>query len=382
MSSAAPTEPCIVTVVTNPEKAPIVDGPSARGPQVEVLEDADLISPQPDAAVAASPAEEQLRSRGGWLGPVLLVGVAVLALLGTVEWVLGLVVRLPILGVPATLALIAVIAGGAGLVIREAWALRRLHQVGSVRDEWPKADGRELAALISQLGAEFGEPAAAERAKSLINDSGPQSARRLFSVEVLASSDARAAAAVAAAARQAFVIVAASPSAALDSLLLLLRAFCLLRLVATLYGYRPGALALRSLALAAGRDAGAVAVADALAEAAAQGIAHGATVAGGTLVTVGAGAAATGLGAVVGIPLAALGAGMALAGRVAGPAGSAVGGGATAAWRLYRFGIMVIVAIRPVPFSKLDLAEITSRIRADVLRLHRSAAAAAAQPSD
>jgi hypothetical protein len=88
----------------------------------------------------------------------------------------------------------------------------------------------------------------------------------------------------------------------LDAILLLGAAAQLLRQIAVAYGYRPGTLALRSLALAAGRDAGAVVLADALAQAVAQSAAHSVAQAGDVIVAMG-GATATGIGALIGIPV-------------------------------------------------------------------------------
>jgi len=277
--------------------------------------------------------------------------------------------RIPVLGIPAVLAAAAFVGGGIGLIVREVLALRRLADVGEVRAAWANADGDRLRQLITRVGRDLEETAGARRAADVVDDAGPDAARRIMSREVLAPRDKQAAAAVASAARQGFVMVTASPSPFLDSALLLARAAHLVRQIAVIYGYRPGAVTLRSLAIAAGRDAGAVAIADAFAQAAAESASRTVEKAGAAVAVMGAGATATGIGAVVGLPVTVLGLAMSVVGKAIGPAGGAVGGGVTAAWRLHRFGLMVLVAARPLPLDSVELDEVKSRTRADVLRL-------------
>jgi uncharacterized membrane protein YcjF (UPF0283 family) len=233
------------------------------------------------------------------------------------------------------------------------------------------ADGERLRRLIVRVGVDLDETALARRVADIVEDAGPIAARRKMSRELMAHRDRQAAQAVAAAAQQGFVIITASPSPALDALLLIARAARLLRQIAAIYGYRPGALGLRSLALAAGRDAGAIAVADALAQAAAQSGSQTLTKVGDTATAAGAAATMTGAGAFVGVPLAMAGVALSLVGRTVGATGGALGGGVAAAWRLYRFGLMVLVAARPIPFDSEELADLTARTRADVLSLVR-----------
>lgn len=340
---------------------------------VETLGTSDPVHPKPEVeATAEAPTRpDASRTRGGWLVWTVVVGTVLIALVGTLEWVLGLLVRMPLLGAPAALGAALLVTGLLGLVGREIAALRRLRDVRQIREEVPRADGDRLRALLIRIGADVGAMPIAQRAADAVEDHGPDAARRMLSREALAPRDRTAALMVGSAARQGFVMVTASPSPAFDSALLVVRAARLLREIATVYGYRPSALALRSLALAATRDAGAVAVANALAEAAAEAtsrsLAKGgdAVVGIGSAITAGSGTA----GAVVGVPLAVVGVAMSLFGRTVGAAGGAVGGGATAAWRLYRFGLMVLVAARPLPFDGNEMTELSREARREVMRL-------------
>lgn len=340
---------------------------------IETLDSAAPARPQPEtpvppvaALVALPPAG---RGRGRWaVGAILAGGVGLIGI-GIAQWVMDLLDRMPVLGVPAAIAAMALTVGAVGFTWREVAALRRLRDVEQVRGAWDGADGEHLRRLILRVGTDLRETAGARQAADLIDDSGPVAARRRLSRTVLAPRDRLAGDAIAAAARQGFVLVTASPSPALDSLLLIARAAQLLRQIASAYGYRPGTLALRGLALAAGRDAGAVAVADALAQAAAEGASHSLSRAGDAATAVGAAAAGSGVGAVIGLPLAAAGIGLSVLGRAVGVTGGAVGGGAAAAWRLYRFGLMVLVASRPLPFDAAELAELKASTRAEILRI-------------
>jgi Domain of unknown function (DUF697) len=248
-------------------------------------------------------------------------------------------------------------------------AIRRLRNIQEVRTAWDGADGDRLRRLLLRVGTDLGDTAGARRVADIVDEAGPVAARRRMSREVLAPRDRLAADAVVAAARQGFVAIAASPSPALDALLLIARAARLLRQIAVAYGHRPGALPLRSLALAAGRDAGAVVVADALAQAAAESAADSLARVGDAATKAGAAATVSGFGPVVGLPLAVAGFGLSLVSGAVGTAGGAVSGATVGAWRLHRFGLMVLVASRPLPFDNAELADMVARTRAEVLRL-------------
>ena len=308
---------------------------------VETLDAAEPVRPEPEADASADlPADEPAPSgRGGWLVWSVVMGAVALTFVGIAQWVLGLLASIPLLGVPAALAAAALVLGLLGLGWREVAALRRLRDVRQVRAEVEVADGERLSRLLLRIGADVGAAPVAQRAAAVVEDQGPTAARLMLSREALAPLDRRAALAVGSAAKQGFVMVTASPSSALDSALLILRATRLVREIATIYGYRPSALALRSLALAATRDAGAVAVANALAEAAAEATSRSMAKAGDAIVVAGVVTAASGAGLVIGLPMMAGGTALSLLGRTVGTAGGAVGGGATAAWRLYRFGL-------------------------------------------
>lgn len=353
------------------EAEPLVD--------VQTLEGSALIQPQFDAAeqdaavasLAADRVDEASRQTGGWLVWSLVVGVVGLVLVSTLSWVVDLFERYSLLGFPAALAAGALLLGLLGLAVREVRALRRLHDVEHIRTAWAGADGERLQRLILRVGVDLRSVEGARRAADLVDDAGPVAARRKLSQEVMAPLDRRAAGAVATAARQGFIIVTASPSPALDALLLIARAVRLLRQISAIYGYRPGTLALRSLALAAGRDAGAIAIADALAQAAAHSTSQAMAKAGDAAVAAGAAVSLTGFGVVVGVPLAAAGLGLSVVGRTVGATGGAIGGGAAAAWRLYRFGLMVLVASRPVPLDAAELGELKAHMRAEVMGIGR-----------
>jgi putative membrane protein len=337
---------------------------------VETLDSAELARPEPEPPPRPPlPPEPTSPAKRSWLAWSLVLGVAGVALIGTMDWALGLIERLPLLGLPAALALAALVVGIVGLVWHEALAMRRLREVERVRGAWRQADGDALRGLIRQVGDDVGDPARARRAADQVEEQGPEAARRIFSREVLHTRDTQAAEAIATAARQGFVMVAASPSPALDALLLIARAVRLLRDVAVIYGYRPGALALRSLALAAGRDAAAVAVADAMAQAVAESASRELDRVGTAMTSAGLAATATGAGAIIGVPIAASGVMLSLFGRSVGATGGPIGGGGVAAWRLYRFGILALIASRPLPFDQQELDEIKARARAEILRI-------------
>jgi putative membrane protein len=343
--------------------------------QMETLEDADLVNPQPEVPATDTQLHlDDLRKGGhrgaGWLLGLLLIGVVGMTLVGMAEWILGLLEHLPVLGVPAALAAAALGAAAIGLTVREVGALRRLRDVEQVRSAWEGADGERLRQLIIRVGTDVGDTAGARRAADLVDDAGPDAARGLLSREVLASHDLRASMAVASAARQGAVIVVASPSPFLDVILLLGLALRLLRQIAVVYGYRPGTLALRSLALSAWRDAGAIALADVLAQAAMQSGAESIAKVGSSMTAIGTAATTTGVGALVGIPLVLAGAAFTAAPKALGPAGGPLGEGAATAWRLYRFGLIVLVAARPVPFDTTELKKLKASTRAKVIRIN------------
>ena len=86
------------------------------------------------------------------------------------------------------------------------------------------------------------------------------------------------------------------------------------------------------------------------------------TTTGEGLASAGLATAATGAGVMIGIPMAVVGVGMSLGSTVV-VTGGAVGGGATAAWRLYRFGLMALIAVGPLPFDTLELENLKQKAR-------------------
>lgn len=338
---------------------------------VETLEGSEPVRPQAEreAPVDFSIDEPSPVGRRVWHIWSVLVGGIALVLVGIAQWVLGLLANMPFLGVPASVAAIALISGLLVLGWRELTALRRLRDVRQVRAEVEGADGERLRRLLLRIGSDIGAAPVAKRAAEAVEDQGPTAARLMLSREALSPLDLRAAKAVGAAAKQGFVMVTASPSSALDAALLMLRATRLVREIATIYGYRPSTLVLRSLAFATSRDAGAVALANALTEAAADATSRSIAKAGDAIAGAGVMASASGPGLIVGIPIIAIGSAMSLVGRTIGTAGGSVGGGATAAWRLYRFGLMVLVASRPLPFNPGELNDLRRAARQELARL-------------
>ena len=342
---------------------------------MEMLEDTDLVNPKPEMPVAETQSNsDDLRKDGhrgiGWLLGLVLIGVVGLTLVGMAEWILGLLEHLPVLGVPAALAATALGVGAVALIVREVRALRRLRDVEQVRSAWGGADGERLRSLILRVGGEIGDTAGTRRAADLVDDAGPDRARKLLSSEVLAPRDLRAAAAVASAVRQGALIVVASPSPFLDVILLLGLATRLLRQIAWVYGYRPSTLVLRSLLLSAWRDAGAIVVADVLAQEVTQSVPAIVEKAGQVIKAAGSAAAITGFGVGVGVTLGLVGAGVsAVATHALGSASGPLGAGAATAWRIYRFGLIVLVSARPLPFDPKELKDIKASTRAKVFHI-------------
>jgi uncharacterized membrane protein YcjF (UPF0283 family) len=401
VTTQLPGRPLIsVEVIETVPIAPILDAHKlpGNGPQraesftppliqIETLEDTGLVNPQPEAPVEETQLySDDLRKgarRGtGWLLGLVLFGVVGLTIVGMAEWILGLLEHLPFLGVPAALAATALGVAALGLTVREVRALRRLRDVEQVRLTWEGADGERLRSLLLRIGTDLGDTAGARRAADLVDDAGPDAARRLLSREVLAPSDLRAAAAVASAVRQGALIVVASPSAVFDVILLLGLATRLLRQIAVVYGYRPSTLVLRSLVLSAWRDAGAIVVADVLAQEVTQGVPALLEKVSGVIAVASSAATITGFGAPVGLALGVAGAGVsAAAAHLLGSAGGPLGAGAATAWRIYRFGLIVLVSARPVPFDPKELKELKASTRAKVFHILGTADGSAAHRS-
>ncbi|MDW8444314.1 MAG: hypothetical protein RML45_08410 [Acetobacteraceae bacterium] len=214
---------------------------------MEELDTDEPIRAEPERVAAAPAPVSEPRSalNANWLVWSVVVGAALVIMVGVVEWVLDLLARLPVLGVPAGLGAAALVVGLVGLGWREVAALRRLRDAREVRAEVEVAEGDRLRRLLIRIGGEIGAAEAARRAADMVEAHGPAAARRRFSREALAPLDRRAAEAVGLAAKQGFVLVAASPSSTRDAALLVLKAAGLLREIATIYGYRPSILATR-----------------------------------------------------------------------------------------------------------------------------------------
>lgn len=341
--------------------------------EVEVTDELSLVRPEPEESVETVEGILTTTSRGGFvrlLPWLLIAGIAGMIVTAVIEWVAGLVHRTPVIGIPAVIAAGAAALALASMVAREVFAFRRMKDAELVQRRWASADGQALRHLILAIGTELGDRQAAERAAGLINDSGPDAARNLISKEVLNAVDERAVSTITSVARQSAIVVAASPSPILDSFLLLGQAGRMVRGIATIYGYRPGALTLRAVAFSAARNAGAIALADLLAEEVAATVGQSMEDFGKLATAGGTHFAAAGdpFSAVFGLLT---GQALSLAGKSINHAGGPIAGGMTAAWRLYRFGIMVLVALRPIPFSKEELSEIRRRTRSNIAKLRK-----------
>jgi hypothetical protein len=71
----------------------------------------------------------------------------------------------------------------------------------------------------------------------------------------------------------------------------------------------------------------------------------------------------SGVGAIAGAALTIFGAGLSVVGHVVGKSGGALGGGTAAAWRISRFGLMALIAARPIPLDQEERDELVRAIR-------------------
>jgi putative membrane protein len=201
----------------------------------------------------------------------LLAGIAGLASVGAIDWVIGLFARSPWLGAIGAAFLVLTFSGAIVWVGREMSALARLQDVGRIRSllDWSQLPSQrsELAEriegsirLLSNLDA-YGSRISAWHARRAA-DLPVSDALELFEADMLASADKKAFSAARRAVRDAFGLVTLSPTGLTDTVLFVSRAMRLLREVAEIYGLRPSRASLALLGRRVLKDAGMVAVAD------------------------------------------------------------------------------------------------------------------------
>ncbi len=258
------------------------------------------------------------------------IGLAGMAGVSSLWWVAALFDRGWGFGL-AGAAFLALAVGGAGALIgHELRALRRLRRVAEVHDhfrEAPRSDG-EMRAQLDRVAVELAASArlapgvAAWRAKAG-RDLPAADARRVFEGYVLAEADRQAVAAIRRAARDTFGLVAISPRAAVDIAAFTWRATKLAREVGEAYGYRPAKASTVALIRRALGDIGMI---------------TGTDMAGDALVSL-------------------------LGGSVVEKVSAAASEGAVAAWRMARFGLLLVDSARPVPFAEDKRPKIADLLR-------------------
>jgi putative membrane protein len=194
-------------------------------------------------------------ARAFWSGQTALVGVMVWL------WVDRLVSEAfaawPALGWAVAVVAGVTLAAGLGLLARELLALRRLDAIDSLRHAAAEAlasrsDVRAGAAAARLVALMKANPRAARGLAAYERDCHDavidgRDRLRLLERHVLAPMDGEAMALISAAARRVSVVTALSPRALFDIAVVLWTAATLVRQLATLYGARPGGLALLRL---------------------------------------------------------------------------------------------------------------------------------------
>jgi putative membrane protein len=204
----------------------------------------------PDAAPRRSP---WARLFGGALGLLasMVLGVWVY------DWIAGLFARSSLLGWTGTGLLAAFAASMVALVARELNQMRRLAAVAELRERARarmEADtpGDGMAVIGAILRALPAQPDTAERVvqfRAMVHGAlSDRQTLQLFDRSVLRPLDERAQAIIVRAARDAAVGVSISPLAVLDVVVTVWRSLRMIRDIAGLYGFRPGAAATLALA--------------------------------------------------------------------------------------------------------------------------------------
>lgn len=295
----------------------------AERPRVIETDDARPIDLGPIAMSAGEmvslPAPLPPSNRGLKALAIAGIGLAGMAGVSSLWWVAALFDRGWGFGL-AGAAFLAMAVGGAGALIgHELRAMRRLRRVAEVHDhfrERPRSDA-EMLAQLDRVAVELASSArlapgiATWRAKAG-RDLPAEDARRVFEGYVLAEADRAAIAAIRRAARDTFGLVTVSPRAAVDIAAFTWRATRLAREVGEAYGYRPAKASTVALIRRALADIGMI---------------TGADMAGDAMVSL-------------------------LGGTVIEKVSAAASEGAVAAWRMARFGLLLLDSARPVPFAE------------------------------
>jgi putative membrane protein len=268
-----------------PALRPFELDPAAPGVRVEEV-------PTALAASAAAEAEtprlvEPAPARRGWGGRLLglfTLGVVGAGVVQAIDYVAGLLVTEPWLGVPFAVFLGVALVSGAAFAAIEVADLRRLSKRAATRQAAERLAGSELhgeaEALLAPLETRFGErPAlagqvAAFRAQrhDAMNDG---ELLRLFEKKVLAPVDQAAYRLVLESSRDVGLLTALSPLGLLDGVLVLWRTTILFRSIARLYGMAPGPLTTLKLLKGSVRNAALAGVADVVTHAAVEHVGAG-----------------------------------------------------------------------------------------------------------
>ncbi len=229
----------------------------SEAPEVNV-QSADVTSP----AVLEEITDPSIpSSRGLKWGGILLSALGGLITLGAGLWltdmVSALLVRQDWIGWMA-LALLAIAAASCVMIaMREAWALLRLNRLGKLRQTAESAalkDDKDLARKVATGLQDLYRrrpDLAWARARLLDHDEDFMTAHETLSLserELMKPLDAEARAIIAATAKRVSVVTAISPLALLDMAVVAAQNLRMLRLIATVYGARPGMFGLLRLA--------------------------------------------------------------------------------------------------------------------------------------
>lgn len=226
--------------IAPPSDAPVVDRPM----EAVIAEEA-----------APPPGRASLWTRLFWTGLGGLVslafGIAVSTLID------DLFTRAAWLGWVGVAALVLFLVGGLALLVREAFALRSLTRLDTLRERAARAlldkDDQAAARVAGDLLAAMAGNARTARGRTAVQAAFAEGiidgAQRLRIVEreLLEPLDREATRLVAEAARRVSVVTAVSPRAAVDLAMVFATAVRLIRRIAEVYGGRPGTLGMFKL---------------------------------------------------------------------------------------------------------------------------------------
>jgi len=316
--------------------------------------------------------------KGGWshrLHLVVFGAVVLLTVALTIEWAVELVRRTPLFGWPALILLVILIISFAIEAARQWLSVTRLREAEGIREAFSqarlgKASESALRAATANLCLGLEAPQQAE-----FQDGVPKGADQRILVEelersLLSERDTAAVAAIVHASRQAALVALVSPSAVADIPLYLFRSYMLMGTVAGIYGHRPAALARSRLIKRAIADGSMLGVAMVVFDEAARSGGNLIKHAGSHIARAGTVVTAAGHG-MVGVPAELVGVAMSGAGELAEEVGGPLSEGLAAALRLARFGLLAIMATRPIPLQRKMEAGLAREIRVGILSLRK-----------